>query len=112
MASTSSAVVAREHLAEILRALGAAAVEQLEEQLLLVGEVVVDGAAAEPGLLGDRLEAGGVKPAAGEDARRGGEHLLARFLAPLGLGLALAFHTRAVVLYVNACFCKGVGEFV
>jgi hypothetical protein len=28
----------------------------------------------------------------GEHARRGGEHLLARLLASLGLGLSLAFH--------------------
>ena len=88
-------VVARrvgEDLAQVLRALGAAAVEELEEELLLVGEVVVDGAAAEAGFLGDRVEAGGVKAALGEHARGGGEDLLARLLAPLGLGLSLAFH--------------------
>ena len=81
-----------EHLAQVLGALGAAAVQQLEEQLLLVGEVVVDGAAAEARLLGDRVEARGVKAALGEHARRGGEHLLARLLASLGLGHSLAFH--------------------
>ena len=91
VASTSSSSVG-EHRPQVLRALGAAAVQQLEEELLLVGEVVVDGAAAEPRLLGDRLQAGGVKAALGEHACRGGKDLLARLLAPLGLGLSLAFH--------------------
>ena len=83
-----------EHVAQVLCALCAAAVEQLEEQLFLVGEVVVDRAAAEAGLFGDRVEAGGMKAAFGEHARGGGEHLLAGLLAALGLGHSLAFHPQ------------------
>jgi len=85
-------ISAREDLAQVLRAFGAAAVEQLEEQLLFVGEVVVDRAAAEARVLRDRVEAGGVKAAFGEYARRRSDQLLARFLASFGLGQSLAFH--------------------
>jgi hypothetical protein len=53
-----------EGVAQVPSALGAAAVEQLQEQLLLVGEVLVDGAAAEARFRGDRLQARGVEAVA------------------------------------------------
>jgi class 3 adenylate cyclase len=80
--------------AEILGAFGAAAVKQLEEELFFVGEVVVDGAAAKPGLLSDCVEARGMEAARREHARGGGEDLLTRLLAPFGLCHSLAFHAR------------------
>ena len=83
-----------EHLADVACAFGAATVEELEEELLLVGEVVVDGAAAEAGLLRDGVEAGCVEAVLGEDARGRRQDLLPGLLSPLGLCLALAFHTE------------------
>jgi hypothetical protein len=68
----------REDVAEVQRAFLAPPVEQLQEQLLLVGEVVVDGAAAEAGLVGHRLEAGGVEAASREHAGGCRKNLLAR----------------------------------
>jgi hypothetical protein len=81
-----------EALADVACAFGAAAVEELEEQLLLVGEVVVDGTAAVAGLFSHRVEAGCVEAIARENAGGSGQDLLAGFVSAFGLSLSLAFH--------------------
>ena len=76
------------------------AVGQRQEQLLLAGEVGVDGPGGEASLRGDLLDARLVVAAPGEDHRRRVEQQLAGLLLPLAPGRTLVFISDSHIIQI------------
>ena len=81
-------LVGRRNGLEATEQLAPVLAEERLEHLVLRGEVVVEQAVRDPGLLGDVADARGVEAVSGEDANRGVEDPATLLLGP-GLALAL-----------------------
>src|SRR4029079_212216 len=79
-------------------------VEEREVQVVLAGEVRVDGALRVPGRLGDVVQRGAVEAAPHEDAPRGGDQLRARLRLALATADACRRHFDTVGINILSVF--------